>query len=237
MPKVFVVVAAFQLSDSIIQTFISRNEQVFTNENVQLAIVKDNPNSYPQKWVHVVPYTLNYSVWSLSKVLNHGIRCICEPRRNEDIIIKTDIDIIFSNLVIKNTIDSVRPSYGLVSYCSHINPNQINSIPNIDWSNAVLDHGGKGACFAMTCKDWWEAKGYDEGLTGWGHDDTELWYRMDKRIHMSINTHYPIYHIRHGNRKRANFPNMQHVNLKKVQNNSWNSNIWGMSNPIQHLKG
>jgi len=229
--NLFVVVAAFNLSDALIRKFIIRNQDAFNDNDVRLILVSNRKPQISAGWIDTVVYNNPEKFWSLSKVLNYGIRGVCNIANDNAIIIKSDIDILFSSNSLKNIKENVKPNHGLVSLCSHISENQISTLQTIDWASLEKDKGGKGAAFAMTVSDWIRLYGYNENLKGWGHDDTDLWHRAIKHLSVKIESKHPIFHIKHTPRKNDKFPNKAHDNEQIMKSGVvWDDKEWGKNN-------
>jgi hypothetical protein len=157
---------------------------------------------------------------SLSKNLS------AEERKSQ-LIIKTDVDIVFSDKLIDYLEDAVTVGNGVVSLCANIQNESNVASHSKRWHKTIKRIDGRGACFAMILEDWYTLHGYDERIEGWGADDDEMWKRANLKLNMLESNEYPLFHINHAVRKgSASFP------IKSAENLScsdWNSEHWGIA--------
>lgn len=227
--SVYMVVCAYKINTKTIENFLDWNKKTFISENVHAIIVTDRNINLNYDFATILPYPTKQDIFSIPRTINYGIRSITT---NNCIIVKTDIDIIFSIPSIRLLKTKVTNGNGLVSLCSDIDSqNRIKSLNN-RWVSLPKDPEAKGACFALTKHDWHLLKGYDERIEGWGGDDNEMWMRASKRLRMSVNSSAPVYHIRHRTRltsgKNSYFSRNSDKNMTVTKRLDWKSNSWGV---------
>ena len=232
LSKISLVVSAYNL-DYKINDFMQWNDKLFSKiKNLEVVVVLD-PNSNFQTGnpiYTILKYPKKQTIFSIGKTINFGIRNTQNtPNR---IIIKTDIDIVFTNSVLNYVLYNVNNNIGMVALPAYIERNfDINTLENPGyWNRQRKVTDARGACFALTREDWFNLNGYDERIEGWGGDDTEMWFRANKKLKfMKVTTHHPIYHIEHPIRINQNgfiFNSGRNVEIGK--NMDWKSERWGM---------
>ena len=97
-----VVLAAYRLPESQMHQFLEWNQAVFSANHVNVCIVTDREIKLPYGKCLVYPRKPRH--FSLPRVNNYGIK-----RAAEGIVIKTDIDIIFSDQILKHIQHTVKP--------------------------------------------------------------------------------------------------------------------------------
>ena len=218
--KISVVVSAYRLSEKEINRFLDWNEVVFRNNNINLSIVTDRDINLSYGQCLIYPKSQNH--FSLPRVINYGIK------RAEGIVIKTDLDIIFSNPVIQHISKVVRNSYAFIGICSNID--NLIEVQEESWESLPKRFWGWGACFAMTRDDWGEFRGYNEKIWGWGDDDIEIAQRVQSKSCLSICSYYPLFHMNHKSRKSTDsssfYPIRKEENSQLIST-EWNEQEWG----------
>lgn len=150
---------------------------------------------------------------------------VSEQERKNNLIVKTDVDIIFSESLLGYLENAVTVGNGVVSLCANIQSDSSVNLYTRRWHRVVKRIGGRGACFAMNMEDWCALNGYDERIEGWGADDDEMWKRACSKINMIESTEYPLFHVNHPVRKGSEtFPIKSKENLEY---SGWNSEYWG----------
>ena len=219
---IYMVMAVYKMDIEIVKRFMDMNDF----NDISVVAVSDKEYDLGYDNLTILKYPEELKIFSLAKTNNYGIRSIqCSE---EDIIIKTDPDIKFSRNVLDFVKSSVKYKNGLVCICA--NKAKVEQAQDNVWKNSVKRTKGRGACFAMTKKDWYDLNGYDERLDGWGGDDEELWRRASKKINMKQDWTYPLYHINHPNRKGVKefFPINSKKNMSIAKKNDWKSDSWGI---------
>lgn len=215
-----VVVTAYRLPESKIHQFIEWNQVVFKMNDVHVLVVAEREVElnygtclvYPKK-----PHQL-----SLPRLNNYGIK------RAEGIVIKTDLDIIFSEQIIKHIKRVVKNNYAFIGLCANID--NLSEINDKDWQHFEKRFWGWGACFAMTRHDWGMLHGYNEKIWGWGDDDHEMVARLRDKLGLSLCSYYPLFHMNHKIRKSSEpnsfFPIRKDENSQLISTD-WYEDEWG----------
>jgi len=222
--KIGIVLVLYKIKESFLCNFMKLNSEIINNYIDQIFVITDKNIKINNEKVKLLVYPIEMKQLNFSKLLNYGIkRCNC------DLIIKTDVDIVFSKEVIKSIIDTVVDGKGITYCCSNIN--DIRIIDNVSWESMKKRKGGYGACFAMTKVDWFRLKGYNENLIGLGGEDTDLFERASHLITIIKTSKYPLYHLKHESRittGEGSFWEKRSVkNIKIARDNLWDNNQWG----------
>jgi hypothetical protein len=221
------VAAAWTIADRRVDSFIGWNRAAFEEVGVELVLVSDRDLGRPEPWVCSPVYPLEQPVFSIPRTVNYGIR-----RAAGDIVVKTDVDIIFTAEILRLIGSYVRPGRGMVGICANIKKPEHAAAA--DWGRISKRHRGRGACFAMCREDWEALRGYNENITGWGADDNDMWLRASSRFDMVESRDQPVFHVAHPNRKNAEmFPNCGSKNLKISRKGCSNPENWG--DPLSEL--
>jgi hypothetical protein len=195
--KLAIVVAAYKIDEQRITDFLKFNSTVFNQHNVKVVIVTDkhiNTKAYPN--LNCVIYPENLEQFSLSKTTNFGLWQIKE----ESIIIKTDIDILFTSKILTQIKEKVRNGAGFAAICAQLgDPSKLGSTC-AQWKNLRKIDDGFGACFALMKSDWVKLNGYNENLFGWGAEDVDMRIRASKDLFLEISDEYEIFHLQHKTR-------------------------------------
>lgn len=229
-----IVLACWKLCDqqTILSQFCTRNASAFIGNKIELNIVTDlssiltttklNPRDYNLSSINIIEYPTDQQIFSIPKTINYGLK-----RSNGNIFLKTDPDIIFSKDAIQMVVDNVVPGLGLIEICADSILD--NKFP--EWNNCQKRMEGYGACFALHRNDWFKLCGYDERISGWGADDTEMAMRAGKELKLIVSRKFPVWHIAHNNRKGVvkHFPFKSNENLKLIKQNelNWHCDYWG----------
>lgn len=228
MKSISVVIAAYRIDQVLVGNFIRWNKTVFEKMNVHLIVVADREMEFDEEWVEVLVYPEEQEVFSIPKTINYGIR-----RADADIIIKSDVDIYFSEDVLVNVEEKVCEGSGVVSLCAEASQLKyaIDSGP-VGWKQVKILPNGRGACFAMSRHDWYLLCGYNERIFGWGADDDDMWERAAGTIKMELSSEFRLWHIKHTIRKSANgksfFPVRTQANRAMSWSEKWSDENWGM---------
>lgn len=196
IPDISIVVSAYGISTERKLNFLRWNEEVFLKENVHVFLISDvqeNLSEFP--FAQIIQYPKKQDVFSIPRTINYGLRHIpsCE------IVVKSDIDIVFSRQIFKQLRQNISNRIGMVCIPSNLQSAEELSAATDKWNTLPRDQEAKGACFAMTYNDWKLLKGYDERIVGWGGEDTELFLRASKKMKMYVSDIYPIFRIDHPN--------------------------------------
>lgn len=211
------------MNPELIEKFMDMNNF----DDIHVVAVSDKEYNLGYDNLTVLKYPKELEIFSLAKTNNYGIRSIqCD---DNDIIIKTDPDIKFSRGILDYIKFYVKPQKGYIGICA--NKAKVEHALDKVWATSAKRKAGRGACFAMTKKDWHDLNGYDERLEGWGADDNEMWRRASSRINIVQDWTYPLYHINHANRKGVleYFPQNSKKNVKISRNIDWKNENWGTS--------
>ena len=215
-----IVVAAYRLAEQAMRQFLEWNQAVFEKNRVQVLMVTDREVDLPYGNCLVYPKQPRHL--SLPRVNNYGIK------RAEGIVIKSDLDIIFSDQILNHISNVVRDSYVFIGICANI-----DSLAEMDakpWHSFKKRFWGWGACVAMTRHDWGALHGYNEEIWGWGDDDHELVARLKYQSCLSLNSFYPLFHMNHDQRKSSEadafFPIRKQENAAYIDE-AWYEEAWG----------
>jgi len=223
--KIFLVVCAYNINDNVVNDFINMNDPVLSRyDKLELCIVSNKPIANINKYKYIRNYILKDSIFSLSKYTNYGIsKCLAE---DNDIIIKTDIDIKYSNSLLNSLLTTVTHSNAVISLCAYEDNRNVNMNDINYWNSKKKLMNGFGACFAMTKKDWVLTSGYDERMFGWGGEDEDMLRRARMKIKCHIKTMFSLYHINHPSRiNDTYFPHKSSDNMKICSTSDWNKNM------------
>jgi len=220
-----IVMAAYGFPRGALNKFMKWNEDAFSKNNVTVWVGYHEEFEDPEfPNMKVLKYPHEEPIFSIGRTVNYVMRRVdCS---DNEIIIKTDPDIVFSDLVLKHIADRVKMNKGMVCICANIDEMHLATAPK--WSSMTKRMTGKGACFVMTKADWFSMHGYDERIEGWGGDDDEMFYRASQRISMSEDASSPLFHVNHPQRKnvQANFPRRSPINRTMIKSNNWSSERW-----------
>jgi hypothetical protein len=222
------VTAAFNISPNRILDFVKWNMGLFVEYKINVAIVTDRDiDGINCGQVETIVYPVKQSFFSLPKTLNYGIR-----RVSDDIIVKTDIDIVFSDKIILYLLETIKSGVGVSALYGRVRSfESISDVVN-NWDVIKKHTNGNGACFALHKDDWYGLCGYNENLYGWGYDDTDMYSRARKRLKMIRTSSYPLYHIEHprrsSNKDGAFFKSNNDLNRKIANAVVWNGDGWGI---------
>jgi len=231
-PPLSIVICAYNLTNKI-NDFITWNHPIFSKiKNLEVIIIIEpgtEINIY-QPYLKIINYPKLQQLFSIGKTINFGIRQTSEGMNR--IIIKSDIDIIFTRQVINFVMYNVISDMGIVALPAYIERNfNLNQLDDPSyWCRYKKNTEAKGACFALTKNDWFKLNGYDERIEGWGGDDTEIWLRSNKKLkNMKVTTLHPIYHIEHPIRiGQNNFLYNSDKNMQISTKLDWQNKKWGL---------
>ena len=157
-----VVVVHYRLPEKRLSDFFDWNNKVFQDNGINVVVVSDikKPMPFYAKCLVYPPLEM----FSITKTANAGIR-----KAGAGVIVKTDIDCIFSQAAV-NACKLVSKGFGVgLSY------NMVNG-PND--KHGTLWRGTVGTV-AMVFDDWSKINGYDERMEGYGYDDGDLVVRAE----------------------------------------------------------
>jgi len=218
------VFSAVGLPDEAVERWISLNKRVLTL--VHAAVVTDTEKSFPGlRTVNVA----SEERFDIGRLNNRAIRT-----SECNVVVKTDVDIVFSLELIQYLWTFVSPGTGVVAKCSNID---LDRLGTVEWCNTQIRSAGRGACFALFRSDWERLYGYDERFIGWGGDDDDMYRRASRALKMIQTAQYPLWHINHPKRIDDRFPNCGKMNLETPKNEGdwhdhplaycWGSGSWG----------
>ena len=225
--KICVVLSCYKLHDNVLRNFLFMNETPFTDNGVFTCVVSDvNRPHLESSSVRIIRYPFPQSVFNFSKTLNFGIRTSLDF----DIIIKTDIDICFSDSTIKMCLESVDESRGLVCLSAHVRSFEEAKKNEPIWPGRLpIQTTGLGACFALHKTRWETVYGYNENLNGWGFEDADMLRRAHARSHkVPRSKKTPLFHLRHSDRKGRFFPHHLQSNQKNSFSVRYINQNWGI---------
>jgi len=135
--------------------------------------------------------------WNRSHALNTGLR-----RAEGELILFSDIDLIYDRNFFTNLISKKKENVQLFQQVYWL-PKNYTDYQNLK-SNLkdlkISDSGSKGGVHLIERKKLIEIGGYDEFYCFWGHEDNDLFHRLDK---LGIKTEWmlpevaPVYHQWH----------------------------------------
>ena len=197
-----VVIAAYKIDSKQINLFAKWNHDIFVQSGVDLVVVTNKEVSPPYPWVKIVVYPTEQKRFSIPKTINYGIKSV----KHNGIVIKSDIDIVFSPGIIEVIRKRVKPGFGLVCKSARAKRgggkfegtkfSHKRLTPQV-WEKSRIMLPAKGACFALSVEDWYKLRGYNEELVGWGSDDSDMWNRAEVKISMCEDNRHPLLHMEH----------------------------------------
>jgi hypothetical protein len=224
----YMVVSGYRIPVPRIRDFLVWNRELFEKYDIRVLIVVDRPiNNITQrfKFAKTLLYPTKQKMFSIGKTINYGLKRV---PNNDSIVIKTDIDIIFSESVIDHLRRSVVSGSGTICLCHHIADPRVIHQKSTKWNMHKKDSEGRGACFAMVQRDWEYLNGYDERIRGWGGDDTEMWMRAKKHMYVKTSKQHPLFHVKHPPRTvKGYFPHRSGENMEIANKGDWKSEHWG----------
>ncbi|MCP4599019.1 MAG: hypothetical protein GY847_00490 [Proteobacteria bacterium] len=219
--NITIVVSAYTIENERIEDYVRWNRDVFESEDVFVVIVCDRPLSLgsPNFTSLVYPKKLKYM--AVSKLLNYGIRSV-----NEGIIVRSDIDIVFSREVVRLIKKQVNNRHGLLCFSS--NAPSYDHIQKVFWHRVRKRRSGHGACLALHRTTWHKLHGYNENLFGWGFEDTDVFHRAKRIVRVTTNSTYPLYHIKHVVRVNKDFFLQRNNKNRSLARRGWRDSDWGI---------
>lgn len=221
--KIFVV--GHRIAQIDVERFFELNREVMEGYEVFVlcdrgwGLFKDAPN-----W-NLLKYRDESSAFGYTKALNGCLRKVGESSKETDIIIKTDIDIVFTQEVLDYLEESVKVCEPVIVKCGGIMaPCEMKE----DWGKVRVRHYGYGACVAATKYDWYRIHGYDERMVGYGVDDDDLKDRLNEVGRLSFVQDLRLYHLNHPPRDET-FVRNQEFNKKIWKGSTWSNSQWGLS--------
>ena len=195
------VLSAVGIPDNTVERWLILNHPARVRANI--CVVTDSLTEYRNvRTVHVNPQDR----FDIGKINNIGIRSSVA-----DIVIKTDVDIVFSANIIEYVRLNVCPGAAVICKCRNID---IDDLDTTEWDGTEIRQAGRGACFAMHVNDWHELKGYDERFRGYGGDDDDLFRRARDLCAVVQSSEYELYHVNHPSRISPAFPNCGKSNME-----------------------
>lgn len=218
------ILATYKLDEQLMRKFLDMNKPAFEANDVRVIMVCDRDIDLGYSWAKTLLYPKQLETFALSKTINYAIK----RAETEGIIIKTDVDIYFTTEVLKYIKSTVKYKQALICKCA--NRNGLENAKTAKWENCNKRTKGRGACFAMTKQDWFDFKGYNEKIIGWGGEDCEMYRRVSSRINLKESIEKPLYHINHPDRRNNSngwwFVNSS-TNLKIGKPMDWGNDDWG----------
>ena len=225
--QITLVVAAYRIPRKLMDMFLCWNEAVFAACDVKLTLVLDRAETFIQPWVTPLVYPVLQDQLSLPKTVNYGIR-----RATTDVVVKGDIDIVYSAEVLQAVLSTVTMATGFVGICANV------QMPRFcrprSWKQAEKRRTGMGACFALHRTSWSTLCGYNERIFGWGADDNDMYQRAKVMFHVVVSDEHPLWHVNHPERKSpvpgAFFEFRSAKNLSESRQ-PWYDIAWGEARP------
>jgi len=223
--SICIVACCYKIQKTFLERFLETNKQVFDNNDVNVCIVSDimMPEIESQS-IRILKYPIDQTVFNLSKTLNYGIRSSFQF----DIIARTDIDISFSDSIIKQTLRTVDEKAGLVCKCADCSGLELSKTLEKEWpKNCKIRATGYGAFLALHKSSWETLNGYNEKFFGWGSEDRDMYNRARRIFNMTVSQDYPLFHFKHSKRKNDFFPDRSGANGALCREGYSNIN-WGI---------
>jgi len=197
-PEITIIAFAYGIPSERKLNFLRWNKDLFVKEKANVYLLSDkqeNLSDYP--FARIIEYPEDEEAFSLPKIFNYGLKQITKT----EIVVKTDIDIIFSKSIFRQMRQTISNKVGMVCI-----PFDVSSFDDIEqktnnWDNLSRNKEHKGGCFAMTYDDWLNLGGYDESLISLDINDSQMYLRASKKIKMYISEVYPLWHVNHPKRK------------------------------------
>jgi hypothetical protein len=181
--------------------FLDWNKQLFeSDKDVVVHIITDMPDRLPKyDWLDIITFLSPTSEYITKSALNYGLKNIS----NSDIIVKADIDTLFTKDILDNIKKFVSRGKGLVCHYSQLdNINQIAK--TIDEWLAMEKSKTNSFCFAMHKDDWYFLRGYDDRFSSSNSDDENLYIKAKSKIAIFESDQCPLYKISISNRVSLN---------------------------------
>lgn len=226
---VCVVLCCYKLDDSALKKFLDMNREVFNRHDVHVCVSSDRERvAFDSPTVKILKYPVDQKVFNFSRTLNFGIRNSLEY----DIIVKTDIDIIFSDETIEKILAEVNEGNGVICHSAHV-PAYEDAVKAMPFwpSKYKIQTTGLGACFAMHRTCWEKLEGYNEQLEGWGYEDIDLYHRAGEVCKITRSNETAVYHVRHDGRQGKFFPWKLKLNKEISHTRVYVNSNWGRPGP------
>jgi hypothetical protein len=192
--KVAIAAVAKGIDKDVIERFMACTKGTVSNHSIDTVLLGDDDTS---------------KEFFKTRILNRFLR---RAVHKYDVIIQTDIDLVFPSDLVNFTISACidNPEHMHHSVLRYINATALKGrtykqYPWKQWvkQTAVMCSG----CWNGACSDTWKKSGgWNEDMYGWGSEDTEFWNRTrEKGIQWKVYTRFPLMHINHPQRtvKRA----------------------------------
>lgn len=215
---VSVVVPAFRIPDERRNNFFDWNREQFLKQGVKVILVSDQKYDVPD-FAECLVYPEKLDVFHLSAVCNYGIR-----HAGEGLVIKTDIDCIFTREMFEHDLIIVQPGDLLFWYYW-----LARDAESLD--SASVWPQGRGTV-AMGRDDWERVCGYNENMIGYGIEDGDLCRRTTAAGIKHYRGQAKLYHVQHGINGDRGFWNRDEFNpanhdYNLEQDGNWKNANWG----------
>lgn len=199
------VVTAYKLPDTIVNSFIENNHTLAREFAASIIVVTDAKQIIDAPCVWRVPAP-EMEIFSICRCANIGIRRAHDLKAS--VIVKTDIDCILSREAWE-ILSNLKNGNGIIFRYW-----QVDSIA--DTTKAQLDPRIQGTC-AFTAEDWLRIGGYNAQMQGYGYDDADIVFRARRSGIKTERLKRPkVYHIRHAEKHNRNTfnPVMRRKNME-----------------------
>jgi len=165
----------------------SLHNQTYKNIEIVLSIYGGEIPKLPDWNNLLVIYQETEGIWNRAKALNNGIK-----RSSGEIIVTTDVDMIFSPNVAEKTVNLIKRRKESFVYSNFVmmekedwleEPihNSKESLNKFIKSHNHFTMKGTGGYQGMLRKYWFNVKGFKETYKGWGVEDIDLRDRAIKQ--------------------------------------------------------
>lgn len=199
--KISILTCAINIPQNIINRFLSHSNNI----NVKIITEKDGDFTTTD---------LTGKYFNKCKALNFGLSELI--KQNYEVIIQTDIDMIFRHDLVQKTINHINNNTHVFCYCRN------SDYDNLSWDEYLklpLRISGVGAWNVLTSDNWKKTGGYNEDLYGWGQEDDEMHDRINRlKLQTYIIKSIPLVHINHSRRTKSRIEKNKKVRIRTKSN-------------------
>ena len=225
--ELYLLLTTCNIDRARVRQFLELNRAGFEAVGAKVLIVSDQDPVRIASWVSwlKIPDQSAEQV-RLAAWRNAGLRVL--SGHSNAIVVKTDVDIVFSLATLELVKKTVTPSRGLLCFCANIHSPQ--EISDTTWKSLEKRWSGVGACVALHMDTWLALRGENENLTGWGAEDFDILRRATELIPVTQSEKTPLYHLFHERRNvTRRFPDNNHGNFRSAYEHPWDNPNWGLA--------
>lgn len=223
-----IVVPAYRIDRKLLTDFVDRNGEVLAGSNARVVFVTEQQFQITGGDCLVFPRVQHR--FSLAATCNYGIRS------QVGLVVKADVDMVFSRLILSHIRSAVSRGTAFVGVCAYVDTVE-ETDPDL-WAEQEKMFWAWGGCFAMLDEDWNRVSGYNEELWGHGGDDRDMVLRVSRAMNIELSSRFPLHHINHDPRRvrvsDAFFEDRGEINREIIgwQGTDWSSPDWGLGNLV-----